>query len=405
MHILLIHQAFASLSEPGGTRHHELARYLVDKGHQITVIASPVSYLTGISTSRRIPWTTRQEEHGITILRTYTFPALHRSFIHRFLGFVSFMLSSFFAGLQVKKIDLVWGTSPPIFQGLTAWLVARLKGASFIFEVRDLWPDFAIAVGVLRQPLIIRASRWLEHFLYSHADHMLINSPGFFDHVKTHGAKGVDLVPNGADPRMFHPDLDGLAFRQEHHLENKFLVLYAGAHGLSNDLGVILEAAHLLRDFPEIAIILLGDGKDKPLLVQRAEELKLNNLHFLSPIPKLEMPTALAAADACIAILKPIPLFSTVYPNKVFDYMAAGKPVILAINGVIRNVIESVQAGIPVEPGDAPGLARAIQKLAGDPVTGRAMGHRGREYVETHFDRAVLASKLEKIFQSVIEKE
>lgn len=148
MHILLIHQAFTSLNEPGGTRHHELARYLVEKGHQITVIASPVSYLTGKSSSSHIPWITKQEEYGLTILRTYTYPALHRSFIHRLLSFLSFMLSSFFAGMQVKNIDLIWGTSPPIFQGLTAWLVARLKGAKFVFEVRDLWPDFAVAVGV-----------------------------------------------------------------------------------------------------------------------------------------------------------------------------------------------------------------------------------------------------------------
>ena len=405
MHILLIHQAFASLNEPGGTRHHELARYLVEKGHQFTVIASPVSYLTGKPGQIHTPWVTKQEEQGITILRTYTYPALHRSFFHRFIGFLSFMLSSFFASLRVKRVDLVWGTSPPIFQGLTAWLVARLRGARFLFEVRDLWPDFAIAVGVLRNPLIIHASRWLERFLYTHADRVLINSPGFTSHVQAHGARQVELVPNGSDPRMFDPSLDGLNFRLEHHLEDKFLVLYAGAHGLSNDLGVVLQASRLLQDHPEIAIVLLGDGKEKPALVQRADELKLDNLRFIPPLPKLDMPAALAAADACIAILKPIPQFATVYPNKVFDYMAAGKPVILAIKGVICEVIENVQAGISVEPGDAAGIAEAILKLAGNPVMGKAMGRRGREYVVTHFDRAVLASKLEKILQDVIEKE
>lgn len=403
MHILLIHQAFASLNEPGGTRHHELARYLAEKGHQITVIASPVSYLTGKSGTRHIAWLTKQTEPGITILRTYTYPALHRSFIHRVFSFISFMLSSFFAALQVAKVDLVWGTSPPIFQGLTAWIVARLKGAKFLFEVRDLWPDFAIAVGVLHQPLIIRASRWLERFLYSHADRVLVNSPGFVSHVQEHGARQVDLVPNGADPRMFDPSQDGLAFRMEHHLEHKFIVLYAGAHGLSNDLGVILEAACLLKDYPEIAIVLLGDGKDKPALVRRAEELKLENVRFMPPVSKLEMPAVLAAADACIAILKPIPLFMTVYPNKVFDYMAAGRPVILAIKGVIRDVVESVQAGMPVEPGDTAGIAKAILSLSENQAMGKMMGKRGRHYIETHFDRAILADKLEKIFMDVKE--
>jgi glycosyltransferase involved in cell wall biosynthesis len=405
MHILLIHQAFASLNEPGGTRHHELARFLVAKGHQITVVASPVSYLTGKTDSDHIAWVTKQEDHGITILRTYTYPALHRSFIHRLLSFFSFMLSSFFAGMQVKDIDLVWGTSPPIFQGLTAWLVARLKGAKFVFEVRDLWPDFAVAVGVLSQPILIRASRGLERFLYRHADRVLINSPGFADHVKARGAREVDLVPNGADPRMFDPAANGLEFKQKYRLAAKFVVLYAGAHGLSNDLGVILDAARLVQDRQEVVFVFLGDGKEKPTLVRRAEEMDLKNVLFIPPLPKLEIPSALAAADACIAILKPIPLFSTVYPNKVFDYMAAGKPVILAINGVIREVIESVQAGISVEPGDADGIAQATLKLVKDRSLGKEMGSRGRHYIETHFDRAVLANNLEKTFLSVLENK
>ena len=159
MHILLIHQAFAALDEPGGTRHHELARYLTARGQRVTVIASPVSYLTGTANSGRIPWVQRQDGgDGVTILRAYTYPALHRSFFHRVISFFSFMVSSFIVGLRVGQVDLVWGTSPPIFQGLTAWVLARIKRKPFLFEVRDLWPAFAVAVGVLRQPLLIRAS-------------------------------------------------------------------------------------------------------------------------------------------------------------------------------------------------------------------------------------------------------
>ena len=124
MHILLIHQAFAALDEAGGTRHHELARFLVQKGHKVTVIASPVSYLTGTSSHKR-----REVIEGVTILRAYTYNALHKSFVHRVIAFFSFMLSSFFTGLGVWNVDVVWGTSPPIFQGVTAWLLARLKGA------------------------------------------------------------------------------------------------------------------------------------------------------------------------------------------------------------------------------------------------------------------------------------
>jgi glycosyltransferase involved in cell wall biosynthesis len=411
MHILVIHQSFVALNEPGGTRHYELARNLVEKGHQVTIIASPVSYLTGAQSapaSRDSGSAGAQaDEHGeylpgLTILRTYTYRALHKSFVHRVFSFMSFMLSSFWAGMRIKKVDVVWGTSPPIFQAASAWALARLKGAPFLLEIRDLWPAFAIAVGVLRNPLLIRLSEWLERFLYRHADTVMINSPGFQEHVQQRGARRIELVPNGADPRMFDPHQNGTHFRQEHGLEGKFVLLYAGAHGMSNDLGIALEAAHLLADQPDIVIVFLGDGKEKPALQQKAWEKQLKNVIFLSPLPKTEMGLALAGSDACLAILKPIPLYATVYPNKVFDYMAAGKPVVLAINGVIRQVVEQAQAGVFVPPGDPQALAQAIGRMAEDKEAARQAGLRGRAYIEHHFNRLVLAEKLESILLSMI---
>jgi len=303
------------------------------------------------------------------------------------------MFSSFIEGLKVRQVTLVWGTSPPIFQGITAWALARLKGVPFLFEVRDLWPAFAVEVGVLRQPLLIRASEWLEKFLYRHADQVMVNSPGYIEHVTRRGARRVELIPNAADPEMFDPLADGASFRQAHHLEGKFIALYAGAHGMSNDLQVVLQAAHTLQPREDIVLVLLGDGKDKPALVAQAAEMKLTNLVFLPPVAKQDMPQALAAADACIAILKPIPLYKTTYPNKVFDYMAAGRPVVLAIDGVIRSVIEAAGAGIAVEPGNPAAMAQAIVALAGDRAAARAMGLAGRAYLEKHFSRPDLAAR------------
>jgi glycosyltransferase involved in cell wall biosynthesis len=410
MHILLIHQSFAAINEPGGTRHHELARYLAEEGHQVTVIASPVSYLTGRVHNHRLPWVIREDgDPGVTVLRAYTYPGLHRSFIHRVISFLSFMVSSFLIGLRVKDVDLVWGTSPPIFQGLTAWGHSRIKGVPFLFEVRDLWPAFAVAVGVLRQPILIQASQWLEAFLYRHADHVMVNSPGFIDHVLSRGAKKVTLVPNSADTAMFDTKATGEDFRRSHDLGSRgedgtFLALYAGAHGLSNDLGVLLQAADQLRDYPQIKIVLLGDGKEKPALIELAKEMGLSNVHFISPLPKTQMPVALAAADVCIAILKPIPLYATVYPNKVFDYMAAGRPVVLAIDGVIREVVETARAGLFVPPGDPDELARSIRRLSEQPSLCTEMGTNGRQYVETHFDRPIIASKLIGLMKDLVNK-
>jgi glycosyltransferase involved in cell wall biosynthesis len=336
-------------------------------------------------------------------LRAHTYPALHRSFVHRVFSFFSFMASSFLLGLKVRQVDLIWGTSPPIFQGVTAWSLARLKRVPFLFEVRDLWPAFAIQVGVLRNPLLIRLSNGLERFLYRRADRVMVNSPGFIQHVRSRGARRVELVPNGVDTHMFDPYASGIAFRQEHGLEGRFVVLYAGAHGLSNDLGVVLQAAQRLADRPDIGIVLLGDGKEKPALMAQAQELGLSNLFFLPPMPKARMAEALAAADACIAILKPIPLYATVYPNKVFDYMAAGRPVILAIDGVIRQVVEQAGGGFFTPPGDAAALSQAILRLAQDSQGARQMGLNARSYVETHFDRAALAGHLAEIVEQIGE--
>jgi glycosyltransferase involved in cell wall biosynthesis len=399
MHILIIHQAFASINEPGGTRHHEFARLLTAQGHKVTVIASPISYITGSSTHQL-----NSEIEGVTILRASVYDAHHKSFIHRIIAFFSFMLSSFWIGLGVKNVDLVWGTSPPIFQGVTAWALARIKRAKFLFEVRDLWPQFAIAVGVLKSPFLIFLSEWLERFLYRRADRMMINSPGFLQPVTSRGAKRVELIPNGADPSMFDPNDNGAVFRQINNLEDKFVALYAGAHGMSNDLQVVLESAGLLANEKNIHIVLLGDGKEKPALMTQAREMKLSNVTFLPSVPKADMAAALAGADACIAILKPLEEYKTTYPNKVFDYMAAGRPVALAIDGVIREVVDAAGCGIFATPGNAQELADTIHKLAADPKQSRAMGLKGRCYLEEHFSRAVIGDKLVRLLEDLVSE-
>lgn len=403
MHILLIHQAFAALDEPGGTRHHELARYLVSQGHRVTIIASPVSYLTGTRQTRHRR--KQIDDRGVVILRSFTLPALHRSFVWRVISFFSFMISAFISGLFVRQVDLVWGTSPPMFQALTAWLLARLKGVPFLFEVRDLWPAFAVAVGVLKNKSLIRLSEQLEHFLYRRADHLVVNSPGFMDHVREKGARQVSLVPNGADPDMFDPEDSGLSFGEKHGFGDDFVVLYAGAHGLSNDLDVVLEAAEQLKENKQIQVVLMGSGKEKPRLQAEAASRGLSNLHFLPPLPKQDMPAALGAANACLAILKPIELYKTTYPNKVFDYMAAGRPVILAIDGVIRQVVEDADAGLFVPPGDAAALANAIKELASNPEKCRKMGMNGRTLIVARFSRKELAGQFTALLESVWRRD
>ncbi|ABC78474.1 glycosyltransferase family 4 protein [Syntrophus aciditrophicus] len=393
MHVLLIHQAFVSPSEAGGTRHFELAQRMLREGHQFTIVASDLSYLTGKPVVERDGLVTEQNVEGVRVLRAYTYPSVHRSFVWRIVSFLSFMISSVWAGLRAGPVDLVMGTSPSIFQAVSAWLVALLRRKPFLLEIRDLWPEFAIDMGVLKNPFLIRLSRWLENFLYARADHILVNSPAYRDYIhnKDIVLEKISLVANGVDPELFNPQAAGGKVRRELGLDGCFVVTYAGALGMANDIPTVLRAADRLRDLENIRFLFVGDGKERQNLESMAEEMNLPNVIFAGSRPKSDMPDILAASDACLAILMDIPMFRTTYPNKVFDYMAAGRPSILAIDGVIREVIEAAGGGIFVPPGDDKALAKAVRWMALHPEQARAMGATARNYVAKHFNRSTQA--------------
>jgi glycosyltransferase involved in cell wall biosynthesis len=394
--ILLIHQAFVSPSEAGGTRHYELAQYLIRRGYPVTIVASNLSYLTGQRTVEGRGLVTEQVLDGVRVLRAYTYPSLHKSFVWRVISFLSFMVTAIWAGLRSGPIDLVMGTSPPIFQAFSAWVVAFWRRKPFLLEIRDLWPEFAIDMGVLKNPVLIQLSRGLERFLYARATHLVVNSPAYRDYLIAKGVSEakISLIPNGVDVKMFDPAADGSAIRLELGLEGKYIITYAGALGLANDLTTVLRAAGELRDDPALHFLFVGDGKERARLEAQAQDQALPNVTFAGSRPKTAMPDLLAASDACLAILQDIPMFRTTYPNKVFDYMAAGRPTLLAIDGVIREVIEAAHGGIFVPPGDAGALAQAARDLSQDPQRGRQMGEAARAYVVEHFDRDQQAAQL-----------
>ena len=406
MHVLLIHQAFVTPAEAGGTRHYEFARYLVSKSHKFTVVGSNLSYLTGKPTprfesNRLVP---QQNPQGLKVLRAYTWPSLQRSFIGRLISLLSFMITSFWKALRVKGIDVVYGTSPPIFQACSALLVAKLKHRPFLLEIRDLWPDFAIDMGILTNPLLITMSHWLEQTLYKKADHLLVNSPAYGRYLANKGVplEKIRCIPNGVDTTMFGPEAKGEAIRKRFGLDGKFVVTYAGALGPANDIATLLDAAQVVNKQGDIHFLIVGDGKDRESLEEKSKDLGLRNVTFAGARSKAEMPRFLAASDACIAILQNIPMFKTTYPNKVFDYMAAGRPTILAIGGVIRRVIEESRGGIFVTPGDSLALADAVQKLKRNPQAAQRMGRQARSYVMQHFERVQQAEDLANLLRSLV---
>jgi glycosyltransferase involved in cell wall biosynthesis len=240
----------------------------------------------------------------------------------------------------------------------------------------------------------------LEMFLYRRATHILVNSPAYKTYIEEKGipAKKITFIPYGADIQMFHPELDGSHLRQELNLQDKFLVLYTGALGQANDIYTILRAASHLKEKKNIQFVLFGDGKERPKLQSEAQKLGLNNLLFAGVRPKHQIPAIIAAADVCLAILQDIPMFRTTYPNKVFDYMAAGKPTILVIDGVIRQVIEESQGGVFVAPGNDQQLADTVFALSSQPDRVKKMGSNARSYLEEYLDRQIMLEKTRDLF-------
>jgi len=389
MRILLINQAFVSPEEPGHTRHYEMGKFLKEHGHELVIVASDLNYQTGQRTVARRGMFAEQSFDGVQVLRSYIYPALHRSYLWRIVSFFSFMFSSVWTALQVRNVDLVLGTTPPIFQAVSAWFVAWILRVPFLLEVRDLWPEFGISMGVLKNPLVIALARWLEMFLYARATHILVNSPAYKEYMIDKGVPEgkVTYIPYGTDVDMFHPDVDGSPIRAELGVEDKFVVLYAGALGQANDIDTVLRAAERLKDEDRIRFVLFGDGKERGRLQSEAERMKLPNIIFAGVRPKKEMPRVVASADVCLAILQDIPMFRTTYPNKVFDYMAAGRATVLVIDGVSRGLIETSNGGVYIQPGDDAMLAEKVLELSKDLKGIQRMGGSAREYLVEHLDR------------------
>ena len=266
----------------------------------------------------------------------------------------------------------------------------------------DLWPDFAIGMGVLKNPLLIWIARRVEWFFYRRADHLIVNSPAYKDYLVDGGIKADDVtyIPMGVDLSLFDPKDNGRAVRDQWHLGQKFVATYAGSLGMANDLDTILGAAELLKDDRDIQILLVGGGKERPRLEEIALAKDLHNVTFGGTYPKDQINQVLAASDACIATLRDIPEFRTPFPNKVLDYMAAGRPILLAIDGVIREVMDAAGGGIFVPPGNPAALAAAIRELKADPERARQMGIAGRRHIESNYHIQLQADRFAKVFNA-----
>jgi lipopolysaccharide/colanic/teichoic acid biosynthesis glycosyltransferase len=401
MKILVVHQHYLLPGQPGGSRFNEMARLWAAEGHDVTVIAGTLNYTTGEIPERfRGRWITKEKDGPVTVWRCAVPASYTKGYLGRMWAFLGFTFSATTAALRASVPDVVLSTSPPLIAAIPGWVMARLRGrfVPWIFEIRDLWPESAITTGVLRSgSLLTRALYLLEAWACRVSNKVNVLTPAFREDIIQRGlvkADKVVFVPNGADTELFTPGPPDPKVRQELGWGDRFVVMYAGAHGRANALSQLIDAAEALKDRSDILIACVGDGPERAQLTAEAERRKLINIVFHGPQSKDRMPAITRACDVGTAVLQDNPTFKTVYPNKVFDYMACARPVLLAIDGVARTLVcDQAKAGIFVPPENGKSFADAVRRLVDDSEGRKAMGSHGLAWVSKEAARDALAQR------------
>ncbi|MCP4547813.1 MAG: glycosyltransferase [bacterium] len=401
MKIAVIHQYYLMPGFPGGSRFNEMARYWSEAGHEVTVIAGTVDYNSGKVPRRyRRRWITEERDGNVRVLRCYVPGTYGRSYLGRMLAFFAFTFSAATAVFRLRRPDVVTATSPPLIAAIPGWLAAKVRWRRipWIFEIRDLWPESAVTTGVLKETApITRLLYALERWACKRARHIIVLTPAFTDDLierKLARREEISLIPNGADPRLFQPGPRDNDTRRQFGWGDRFVFMYAGAHGRANALGQLVAAAELLRDREDILIACVGDGPERLKHEAAAGAKGLRNIIFHGPQPKESMPSIVQAADVGMAVLQDNPTFRTIYPNKVFDYMACERPTLLAIDGVARELVcNQAQAGVFTPSEDPESLAATMVEMADDAGHCRELGRRGRIWVSANATRDAMAER------------
>lgn len=397
MRILYLHQFFATReSSLGLIRSYEFARRMVAEGHEVHMVTS--SSRLSEEFSRRMFVT--GEIDGITVHSVRVSYSNYMGTARRIASFVSFMLGATLVALRVPGPDVIFATSTPLTIGIPAVTVAWLKNRPFVFEVRDLWPEAAIQMGAIsRHGPIGLVAKWIERVLYRAATDVIALSPGMVEGVIHEGKDPhrVHLVPNSSDLDLFSPAPKDEELIERYGLADKFVVGYAGAIGPSNAVEKqVPQAARELarRGRSDIVFLIAGDGKSLPELERLKREWCLDNLILAGSLPKREVPRLTHTADTLMVLFDDKPILATNSPNKFFDGLASGRPMIVNSPGWTRQLVEDNDCGAYVPAGDGVALADTVQAFADDPERMVRMGAHARSLAESTFDRDILAKQV-----------
>jgi len=386
MNILYIHQYFLTPQEPGGTRSYWLAQELIKNGHQVTMITSSTKFKEEVK---------EVNVDGINVIYLKEDYDQNMSISRRLKAFVNFMYKSSRIGLQQKNIDLVIATSTPLTIGIPALVLKWFKNIPFVFEVRDLWPEVPIQMGAFNNPVLVWGTRLLEKTIYKNAAHVIALSPGMQDGVvKYIPRERTSMISNMAKMDEFWPREKNKALINQLGLqEESFKIIHFGSLGKANGAHTIIESAKLMKDRKDVEFLFVGGGSTEQELINEVENHQLTNVKFLGKFPMKEVSEIVNFCDVSIVSFLDLPILYTNSPNKLFDSLSAGKPIIVNSAGWTKDIVEQYTCGYYVNPNHPSELVQRIDQLIAQPEMVKIMGANSRKLAETIYDKSILSEQ------------
>jgi glycosyltransferase involved in cell wall biosynthesis len=407
MKILFVSHYFPPEVNAPANRTHEHCRRWVQDGHEVTVITGVPNHPRGrIFPGYANRWIQEETIDGIRVLRTWMYLTPNSGFLRRVANYLLFALTAILASPRAERPDVVVATSPQFFVGVAGAIIARLKRRPFVLEIRDLWPKSIVELGQLGPGPVLSALEALERWLYRSADGVVVNTRTFHDHITARGvaSESIELVYNGIDPALFKPRPKNQGLLAKHGLENRFTVAYVGTLGLAHGLTLLVDVAERLAARREIQFVLIGDGADREKLEAEVAKRGLDNVHMLGLQPRDAMPDWIASIDVLLVMLRDLPVFETVIPSKIFEFLAQERPVILSAKGEIRRMMEEADGALVIDPEVADQLVAAIEEIIANPEAASRRAAAGRRWVDAGFLRDDLARKMSAFLERVVRE-
>jgi glycosyltransferase involved in cell wall biosynthesis len=386
------------------------AKALRERGHDVQVLTGFPNYPEGkLYPGYRLRLLQREVLEGIEVIRVPLYPSHDSSPLRRVANYVSFALAASIVGpWAVRRADVMYVYHPPATVALPALVIGTLRGIPFVYDIQDLWPDTLAATGMVRNRVLLRLVDWWCRLTYGMADRIVVLSQGFKRVLSQRGVgeTKVEVIYNWCEEKSIATPLPHTAPTRELGLPGRFNVVFAGTIGKAQALEAVLQAAQIVKaSQPDVQFIFVGGGTEVDRLRDLAREMKLDNVVFEARRAVTEIGAVLKAADLLLVHLKDDPLFAVTIPSKTQAYMAAGRPIVMAVRGDAAELVERAHAGVVCRPEDPEGLANGIIELRRSPKERlHEMGENGREFYRRELSMNVAVGRFEELFRLVISR-